>query len=612
MTSTKEIIQKVKKSIAVLWLFLFIFGDAALAMSKTMLPVSVYFVLFLSIACSVLLLSSVLGVVLDYLADRGKKQLYVLIFRLLVLFTVYWVLNISNVNANTTIWLMILFAVTANCWNEDRLLKTGLVIGTAVVVLAFFLAMTGVIENNRGDSFGFIYRTHYACFLLCMTLTFAIIRDGRFSWKEELGLIALWGINQLFIGGKTFAVCLFLLILGSLWYHYHSLGHTPYQEPAEYPQPVRAVFKLLYFPFALLERVKLKRTTRDKWKQALIFLMKYSFILFGAFYIILTASYRQLLPLLNHIPGLGTVKSRLIMGCIAFEEYPLSLWGNSIPQAGHSASEKSVSLYYALDSGYVKIPQMYGLVIFLLIIGLLTFAQIRLCRKKRYYSMFALTLFAIDSMMEYWMYDLSYNLFILLSFCVLKEPVPLPAHKSSAARVGKGSRARGIVLAVLAGCFAVWCFSAYQITAWRGWTPEYGATLVVPGDYIDSDHSPAVTEQRLKWAGNYLNSHPDAMCIVASPEAKKTLTDRGIDQERILLDADSASIEDMLLRADALIGEHNLPNRLTVCTYAMQQPRIDGAAKELHIPVNSLTMNMPKGHYLKNFTAEQWKLLWKK
>ena len=66
----------------------------------------------------------------------------------------------------------------------------------------------------------------------------------------------------------------------------------------------------------------------------------------------------------------------------------------------------------------------------------------------------------------------------------------------------------------------------------------------------------------------------------------------------------------MLLNASAFMAENGFPPRLTVCTYAIQQARVQRHARALFIPVNSLTMNMPFGLHLANFTAEQWRLLW--
>ena len=61
----------------------------------------------------------------------------------------------------------------------------------------------------------------------------------------------------------------------------------------------------------------------------------------------------------------------------------------------------------------------------------------------------------------------------------------------------------------------------------------------------------------------------------------------------------------MLTRAAAVISAEGLPERLTVCTFDMQQARIARHAKRLGIPVNALTAAMPRALYLPNYLIEQ-------
>ncbi len=625
MGENTEFLRSLRRATAYLWLILFILSYAIMAVLNTMIPDAPFFISFfsrcpyyLSLIRSILFFTSIIGIILNYAVSKNtdsRKQLMILIMKLTVLFMLYYIEYIStSITENYAISLLILFAITADNWEEDRILKIGFYIGTAVVILAFFMSMFGIIENNRNTSFGFTYRTHYACFLLSLALFYAIIHDGRFSRKGELGLIVLLIADLFLIKGKTCAICLALLIAGSFWRHHQQLQGIPFQNRDQYGNITPFLFKIIYFPISMISSFLKKRDIRigNRKKNMLLRIMAGGFIIWGLIIILTSVGYRSIFPIINQIPGLGSVKARLFLGNIAFEEFPITLWGNIIPLSGNSGSEHAATFYYALDSAYVMILMQFGLIPFLIVIGLLTFAQIRLIRAKRYFAVFVLFIYALDNSMEYWMYYLPNDLFILLSFCAIKPPVALEAvEKCSISKRKQGftKYAAAVAAVLLCCCFSLWFISAYWITSWRGSTPEYGGTIVVPGRYVDSFPDDGLEKQRLIGAGNYMRSHEDAMCIVYNEDAKKKLIMEGIDSERILVDQDSESIDDMLLNADSIIQSHDLPNRLTVCTYDMQQALVSERAEKLHIPINDLTVIMPKEQYIKNYTAEQWKLL---
>ena len=616
MDRRTDSIDKARRALAWLWLGLFAVVYFSLAARVTMIDNDFVKIVIPGMARDAFIFIALLSAALEYAANRGagaKKALGVLAFKLAVIAGAYYVAikNVSNSNS----WLLLLFAISAERQREDRVLKTGFAIGTAVVAAMFFLSAVGLVENNRNDAFGFIYNTHYACFLLCLALSYAIIRDGRFSWLSELGLVALMVLDLLFVHGKTCFACLFILIVGSFGRHYRALGATPFQDRARYGVVIPAIFRVLYAPFALWDKMARRKKGADAGQPGRaaafgIWVMKYSFLICCGAMLLLTLSYRYLMPLWERVPWVGSIKARLFLGSFAFEEFPLTLWGSTIPQMGNSLSEHAVTFYYALDSAYVKVLQQFGVVVFALILALLTLAQARLIRRKRYYAAFVLSIFALDCTMEYWIFQMCYDVFILLSFCILKDPTPADAPESPSrwARLQtKGAFRAALALALCV--LALWSATAFTITGWRGWTPDYGATVVVPGDYIDGVKDARLPEQRTLWAGIYMTAHEDAACIVGDAAQKDALVAMGLSPERISVDGESDSIDAMLLNADAMIREKALPRRLTVCTYAMQQALIYRHAKKLRVPVNSLTMNVPKGLYLRSFASEQWKIL---
>ena len=510
----------------------------------------------------------------------------------------------------TTVLLTVAAAAAASRIRENRLLKGILWIGAGFVLVFFLLSVLGIVENNRGNSFGFIYRTDYACRLLSLALCFCLLKDGRLGWAGELGLIALSLFNFFFVGGKTCFICLLILIPATLLRHYRR-GGVPYQDAERYGKLIPLLFRGLYFLPSLADR-GIKKLRLGRLRPAALALVKWAYPICAGVSILLTATWRLLQPLWDRLPGLGSVKVRLLFGRLAMEEYPLSLFGSFIPMAGNGGSEQGPAFYFFLDNAYVAILLRFGVVFLLLFLALMTAAQVRFAREKRPYAMFLLAVFALDCLMDFELMDLSYNVFILLAFCVHDRADAQPPKREKPALAPGRRRLLGAVCVPLCLLFALWACTAGEITAWRGWTPTSGATLLVPGSGIDAWKSPELETKRLDRARLYLNLKSDAACIVLSPEAKDWLTANGIEAERIRVAGETSDPGELLLRAQSLIEGEGLPPRLTVCTYAMQQGRFAKAAEALHIPVNSLTMKMPAKWYLPSFAAEQWRVLWGK
>lgn len=154
---------------------------------------------------------------------------------------------------------------------------------------------------------------------------------------------------------------------------------------------------------------------------------------------------------------------------------------------------------------------------------------------------------------------------------------------------------------LLIAVFLVWCSSAYKISSWRGWTPLYDATLVVPSHYSEID------DDLWQQAAAFLDSHDDSFCIVADEESAGKLSSYGIERGRIFV-LDCGSVDEMLTESSDLIEQNDLPSRLTVCAYSVEQARIGIHADRLGIHLNSLSVR-PASGYLMRFTAEQWRIL---
>ena len=582
---------------------------------------SLFLFLLFFVALIILVVSIVVTTkeLLEQLHSGGArwKALALAAFRCALVLLVIVSFLIKNQSWET--WALSLLAVTSMRFDEAKLFKTGYKIGAFLVIVVFFLSMLDLVDNNRGNAFGFIYRTHYACHLLCLALVYCIWKDGKLSWKGELGLVALFILNALFIKGKTLFACLLLLMIGTYWRHYRHIGGIPYQDRQAFGAVVPILFRIVYLPVLALDHLIIWLRLNRFDKKRLYRVMVWSFVICAIVIISLSAFYRPLKPLLDRIPGLSSVKSRFLLGALGFEEFPVRILGNNVPQMGLSNTEDNVFFYYALDSGYIKLLLEYGWLIFLVVLGLMTWAQVRLFRSRRYYAVFLLSIFAIDGMMEYWIISLGYNLFILLASCKLQSPEAWEAcpdiqeSKRDKTR-GRKTILRNVGLALGALTLCWWCATAYPISTWSNWTPVSNATVVVPGSYIDGISTQQMRERRLEQALQYMEAYEDSRCILAGGQAETGemmdwMLAHGIDAKRLTADARSTSEDEMLINAKETIENNGLPVRLTICTFKMQQARVARHAKAMNIPLNGLTVDMPWLVYLPNYFLEQWKIL---
>lgn len=79
----------------------------------------------------------------------------------------------------------------------NKILRSIIHICSSFVFVLFILSITGLVSNNRGNSFGFAYRTDYTCFLLTLTIIVLMVRYYRanggvpFQDKDRYGLISV-------------------------------------------------------------------------------------------------------------------------------------------------------------------------------------------------------------------------------------------------------------------------------------------------------------------------------------------------------------------------------------------------------------------------------------
>ncbi len=276
---------------------------------------------------------------------------------------------------------------------------TALISGWAWILVSAVASQTGYISDivyrsGRSHSFGSIYSTDLFCHVLTLTMVYYIIRKGKLTIWEYMGTLLILVVNVFFIGAKIGLACMFLLMVGTLFYQH------------------------------VLPKQKIpQRFTRDVFAVSTL-----SFFIFAALMYILTLTYTSSPKLpVNSIHALRTIKLRFIYGQQALRDYTIEPWGTAIREVGNGGvQEGTVSQedYFFIDISYIKLMLREGYFIFTMVMLVFFVAEIRLFRQKNYYAMFILFVFAFDCAVEHHIFEIGYSLLIYLSFCDL-EAKPL-------------------------------------------------------------------------------------------------------------------------------------------------------------------------------------------
>lgn len=149
-------------------------------------------------------------------------------------------------------------------------------------------------------------------------------------------------------------------------------------------------------------------------------------------------------------------------------------------------------------------------------------------------------------------------------------------------RAGKG------LFVVLGGLLlACACFAgvfSVRILAAASRTPEGSPTAVVLGCQVYGEKPSLLMIRRVEAARAYLESHPDAVCVLSGgqgPDEDITeaacmygmLTGAGIDPARLYQETESTSTEENLAFSMALIRERGLPDQIATVTNEFHQYR---------------------------------------
>lgn len=588
----------------------------------------------------------------------------------LILF-IFIAIYLCNNNDDIDLVVLLLFAASSDGVSLKKIYRTYLLTSTVTLTVLFVFSMTGLIGNLGGNSFGLSYRTDYAAYLLAIMMVLALYYEDS-TMPESLQLLyplMTWYMNQI-IAAKTATICMLLLWFGVYWREYR-------RENALQKKGWRKIlFAALYLLPAVL-RLLHDRLVRHVHGQKLhnrlrafcSWFFTYSFVIYAALMIILTAVYYKFpadLVSRLYYTVLSTFVVRLLLGNVAFQSYPLTLFGNDIPQRGVGWHQGSyIHFYYILDSSYVRLLMLYGAYVLILVLGVATAVQLRLRREKKFTSLFILSLMALDCTMEHHITQFIYAAPFLMLFARWDLPMRegsswhfdhvktglfiwrfasifgvtiflLPLFSGIIDRIylwGAGictfcfllslpgkhlfQRRWVRIIAEMMGLaiFATALYSCWYVTTASSSVPVYDATLVIPGSQMEGENNTDLLTARVKAGEEYLAEYRDINCVVSGPEAeqmKQMLLCDGIEEDRIYLDSVSTSIAETLSESDSIIKENDLSPRKVLSVLDLQQARTGLIAEAQYDNIRMISAHCPRLQYFAVLLTEQVRYTWER
>ncbi len=252
------------------------------------------------------------------------------------------------------------------------------IITVAIVVLSSYLGLIDnvvMLKSGRVREFlGFRYALYLPGILLNMTLLWIYLKKDKINLLGAAvwGLLN-WGVYYLTDSRSSFVIAEVMLVVALL---------------------------MKWMP-------KLVEKLRPLWALTIP-----AFAVGGAASVLMTEFYDGTVSWMRKLNS--ALSGRLNLGQRSLEKYGVTMFGEDIEWVGNgldSAGNSMEAAYDYVDCLYLKILQRYGVVFWVLLLLLLTWAMYRLWKRREYHVLFISTLVALHCVLDDLSFALHYNTF---------------------------------------------------------------------------------------------------------------------------------------------------------------------------------------------------------
>lgn len=298
-----------------------------------------------------------------------------------------------SINEYDILLLFALLLLAARDISFDKIMKVYTATVGILLILTVGASLGGLIENlqfgeNGKMAFGIVYSTDFAAHVFFLMLCIWYLRGEKTSYWESaltgiLGLAVYWWSDARCSAGS-------LLLLAVLMAVHHYLG-------SRHPEMVKKIYRNDILPSILA----------------------LSFPVASACMVAVSIMYQENIGWMNRLNKF--LSRRLYYGKHAISICGFHLWGKQIRMNGHWADGQVTNNYFYLDSSYMQMTLMYGMVISALTLLAFLYIGYRAVQKKQWIFLWILTLVAMHGLFEQRIWNLAYCPFILAVFARLRN-----------------------------------------------------------------------------------------------------------------------------------------------------------------------------------------------
>lgn len=327
---------------------------------------------------SVLIYLSLIIVMLKIMLEKySKKKIIVL------LIIIAWIFLAIIKNSYLGLLYLTIFVIGAKNCSIYKITKIYFIISISIMTITIISSQIGIIENliyYRGEikrqSFGIVYPTDFAAHVFYIILAYIYLRKGNMRFFEYIVLIFIAYFIYKYCDARLDTISIIIML----------------------------IFCFIYQKFG------------DKIGKNLIFkvFLISSFAIFSGMIIFLTINYNQSEKIYYNINY--TLSNRLLLGNNIIKENGISLFGKRIQMNGWGGTtiHKENYVYNYIDSSYIQILVLYGIIIYCIFLLAHTYFEYRAIKNNNLLLAIILMVIAINSIVAQHYIEIAYNFFIIM------------------------------------------------------------------------------------------------------------------------------------------------------------------------------------------------------
>lgn len=303
-------------------------------------------------------------------------------------------------NGSSALLSYVLLAVGARKIPFQRLMQLYFIVTAGSFLWTVAGSQMGWVENlvyeEGSNAFGFVYSTDCGAHILFLALTYLCVRGERIHYIEAAGFAGL-GVFT-WVGCKARFSTLLLLLLAVTVCIYRFMRKKKGKEEWDH------IFSGI--PSSVLVTVPLLCSIGTH-----LLSMIYS-------------KDSKILSFLNSI-----VSGRISLVKRGINVYGFRLFGSNIPMVGGGGTRRQSNHYYYIDSSYMQISLLYGLIALGIILLLFMIACMSARQGKNWVLLIILVFAALHGIFEHHAFELAYSPFLFAAFADLSRKKKSKAEK---------------------------------------------------------------------------------------------------------------------------------------------------------------------------------------